>query len=222
MPDPVVTPAPSTVTPAAAPVVAPVVAPAVAAVAPVVAAAPADPNAPAPAVAPVTPATAPESYDFSKVELPQGVTLNADLVAAMSPVLKELGLSQDAANKLVKTHAEALAKAEVAGETQREADFKVWMKDNVAKNLATLDKLWGAEKDAKLAIAMGALAKHGTPALKAKLDDTGLGTDPDFVQFFHSAGLMSREDTPPNVVQPTSVGKSTADALYGNSTPANH
>lgn len=216
MPDPVVTPAPSTVTPAVAPVVAP---------APVAAAHAAEAVAPAtPAVvAPAAPVvvTAPDTYDFSKVELPQGVQLNADLVAAISPVFKELGLTQDAANKLVKTHADALAKAEVAGEAKRDADFKEFMKTTVTNNHAALQKEWGAETQAKLAIAQAGMAKIVSPAMKALLDDTGLGSHPEFVKAFHAVGLMTREDKPPTATVPASAGKSAAQVLYGATTP-NH
>lgn len=215
MPDPVVTPAPSTVTPVVAPV-APVVAPAavIDPAAPVVAQG--DPLKPVDAP---KPAVAPESYDFSKVELPKGVELNADLVAAVSPVFKKHNLTQEAAAELVKTHADALAKADAAGEVKRDADFKEFMKAKVTENQAALNKEWGAEAPAKLAIAQAGMAKVVSPAMKAILDDTGLGSHPEFVKAFYQVGLMSREDTPPNVVQPSNSGKSAAQALYGSTTP---
>lgn len=213
MPDPVVSPAPSTEPPAVAP----------AAAAPAVVAAPAtDPAvpaaAPAPAAAAAPAVVVPESYDFSKVELPQGVELNADLVAAISPAFKKFGLSQEAASELVKTHADALAKAEAAGEVKREADFKEFMKTKQTENLAAIRKEWGAETDAKLALAQAGMAKVISPALKTLLDDTGLGSNPDMVKAFYQVGLLTREDTPPAVVQPAAANKSAAQVLYGNST----
>ncbi len=155
--------------------------------------------------------------------MPQGIELNADLVAAVSPIFKELGLNQDAASKLVKVHAEALAKVEVASEAKREADFKEWMKTTVTNYQATLRKEWGAETDAKLAVAQAGMAKIVSPAMKALLDETGLGSHPEFVKAFYQAGLMSREDTPPAAVQPAAGGKSTAQKLYGGTnSQANH
>lgn len=219
MPDPVVATVPSTVTPAVDPV-----APVVAVAAPVdpakpIEAAPADPAKPA---EPAKPAVAPEKYDFATLELPKGVELNADLVAAVSPVFKELGLSQEAASKLVKTHAEAVAKAEAASEVKRDADFKEWMKTTVTNYQTSLKKEWGAETDAKLAIAQAGMAKTVSPAMKAVLDETGLGSHPEFVKHFFQVGTMTREDTPPAVVQPTASGKTAAQALYGGTNSQNH
>jgi hypothetical protein len=148
--------------------------------------------------------------------MPQGVELNADLLEAISPIFKKHGLTQEAASELVKTHADALAKAETAGEAKREADFKEFMKTTVTNYQATLRKEWGAETDAKLAIAQAGMAKVVSPAMKAVLDDTGLGSHPEFAKAFYQVGLMSREDTPPSVVTPPGSGKSAAQVLYGN------
>jgi hypothetical protein len=222
MPDPVVVPAPSTPAPVVAPA-ASVAAPAAAAPA-ATPATPATPAAAAPTPAPAAPAAAaatpasavPEKYDFATVELPQGIELNADLIAAVSPVFKELGLSQDAASKLVKTYADAAVKADAAAEASREANFKEWMKTTVTNYQTTLRKEWGAETDAKLAVAQAGMSKVMSPAAKALLDSTGLGSHPEFVKAFYQVGLMSREDTPPTVVASAAAGKSAAQVLYGN------
>jgi hypothetical protein len=226
MADQVAAPAPSVSAPTvapAAPAPAPAVAPAAAAPAPAApsAAAPTPaPAAPAPAAPAPTPAAAapviPEKYDFAALELPKGIELNPDLVAAVSPVFQKYGLTQEAASELVKTHAEALAKADAASEVKREADFKEWMKTTVTNYQATLRKEWGAETDAKLAVAQAGMSKVISPAAKALLDETGLGSHPEFVKAFYQVGLMSREDTPPSVVVPAAGGKSAAQVLYGN------
>jgi hypothetical protein len=230
MPDPVVTPAPSTVTPAVtAP--APVVAPAAAAIDPAkpleatpAVTPPADPAKPAePAKPAIAAPVIPEKYDFTALELPKGIELNSDLVEAISPVFKKHGLTQEAANELVKAHADALAKVEATSEATREANFKEWMKTTVTNYQATLKKEWGADTDAKLAVAQAGMAKVMSPAAKALLDETGLGSHPEFVKAFYQVGLMSREDTPPAVVTPPASGKTAAQVLYGNTNPSqNH
>lgn len=222
MPEPVVVPVPSQTAPVVEPA-APVVAPAIPAVAdpaspPIEAAKPGEPAKPADA-----PKAVPEKYDFTTVKMPKGIELNADLVEAISPVFRKLCLSQEAANELVQTHAEAVAKAEVAGEAKREADFKEFMKTTVANNQAALTKEWGAETAAKLAIAQAGMAKVVSPKMKARLDDTGLGSDPEFVKAFYQVGMMTREDVPPNTGTPAIAGKSHAQVLYGNTnTSQNH
>jgi hypothetical protein len=66
------------------------------------------------------------------------------------------------------------------------------------------------------------MAKIVSPAMKAVLDDTGLGSHPEFVKAFYQVGMMTREDTPPATTVPASAGKSAAQVLYGGSTPSNH
>ncbi len=155
--------------------------------------------------------------------MPKGIELNADLVAAVSPIFQKLNLTQEQASELVKTQVEALAKVEAAAEVKREADFKEWMKTTVTNYQATLRKEWGADTDAKLAIAQAGMAKIVSPAMKALLDETGLGSHPEFVKAFYQVGQMSREDTPPSAGAPPAAGKNAAQVLYGgtNNSP-NH
>ena len=213
-PDPAAAPVPSPATPTDTAATAsvstdPKAAP-VAAATPDPAAAP-DPKAAKPeAAAPV----APEKYDFSKVELPKGVTLDQPLIDAVAPVLKELGISQENASKLVKAQADYVAAAEV----KREADFKAWMATTVKGYQDTLKKEWGASHDANLTIAQRGMARLSGPEMKQILDDTGLGSHPLFVKMFYEVGKMVSEDKPPNGATPPGARKSTAEVMYGGNT----
>jgi hypothetical protein len=174
---------------------------------------PADPTPPAANPNPTPPAAPviPEKYDFKAVKLPEGVKLDEPLLKDMEPVFKELGLSQENASKLVEMHAKTMA----ALETQKEADFKTWMADQVKQHQATLRKEWGQEFDANLAVAQRGMARVASPAMKALLDETGLGNHPEFVKAFLAVGKMVSEDTPP-ATHTAAVRKSLEDRLYPN------
>jgi len=174
---------------------------------PALAAKPADPPEPAKP-------TAPEKYDFKALKLPDGVTLNEPILAAMEPLFKKLGLTQDAASELIIEHAKVLAKVEAEAETKRESDFKDWMKTTVEGYHTTLRKDWGASYDTNLATAQKGMAKVFDADVSKLLDETGLGTHPGFVKAFLTVGKMVSEDTPPNGQQPTNR-KSDAEVFYG-------
>jgi len=229
MPDPVADPTPSTPaasgTPAPTPAVTPPATPPVAAAPPAPAAAPpADPNAKPPEAKPPEakppePAkpVVPEKYDYSALKLPEGITLDTPLLAAVEPIFKELGLTQEGASKLVEAHAKALASAEV----QREADFKTWMASQVAQNQAALKKEWGLAYEANLVISQKGMARYCSPAMKALLDETGLGNHPEFVKAFLQIGKSVTEDTPPPGGVPPSTKRDAASVLYGGSASTN-
>lgn len=162
-------------------------------------------------VAPPAPVI-PEKYDFAKVAMPEGMTLDAPLLAAVEPVFKELGLTQEAASKLVEAHAKALG----AIETKKEADFKTWMAGQMTQHQAALKTEFGLAYDANIATAQRGMARYCSPAMKAILDETGLGQHPEFVKAFLQIGTSVTEDTPPPGGKPASTGKSAAQVLYGN------
>lgn len=219
MPDPVADPTPSTPAPSGTP--APVVTPPVAAAPPAPpepakppeVAKPPEAEKPAEAPKPVVP----EKYDYTALKLPEGMTLDTPLLAAVEPIFKELGIDQAGASKLVEAHAKALAAAEVT----READFKTWMANQVTQHKAALKSEWGLQYDVNTTLAQRGMARVCSPAMKALLDETGLGNHPEFVKAFLQVGKMVSEDTPPNGGVPTSTTRSAAEVLYGSTTP-NH
>lgn len=194
MADPVADQTPS---PAAAPVADPTATPV---------AAPANPEPAAPAADPVAAKpVAPDKYDFTALKLPDGVTLNPALVEAVAPVLKELGLSQEQANKLVEAHAKTTAELFKADEAKREADFTAFMAQKAKESLAAIKTEWGAQYDSNLALAQKGMARVFSPAAKALLDETGLGNNPEFLKAFLAVGKMVSEDTPPVAAIPVNT-----------------
>lgn len=173
----------------------------------------ADPAAkpPAEAAKPVVP----EKYDFSAAKMPEGIQLNTELVDAVAPIFKEIGLTQEQGTKLVEAHAVAVAKVTAAAEKQAETDFQQYMQDQAKANVATVQKEWGHEYEANLQIAQRGIARFCDAEAKRLLDETGLGNHPSFLKAFLAAGKMIQEDTPPPNGQP-SGRKSSAEVLYPN------
>ena len=157
------------------------------------AAPPADGVVPDPATAEATPPSeqkpdgAPEKYEFT---FPEGVAVDTDTLQKFEPVLKELGLPNDKAQKLADVllsvrQAEAQAQQERWGE-----QLKTWESEVRA------DKEIGGQKfDENLKAAQSALARFGSPELKQLLDSTGLGSHPELIRLCTKIGKAMAEDT---------------------------
>lgn len=121
--------------------------------------------------------TAPEKYEF---KAPDGAQLNPDVIGKFEGVARELGLSQEAAQKVVDAMAPQLAAAHAA---QFESIKTGWA------DSARTDKEFGGDKlNENLAVAKKALDAFGTPELRTLLNDTGLGNHPEIIRAFFKAG----------------------------------
>lgn len=127
----------------------------------------------------------PEAYAFPN--LPDGYSISDEQLAAFSPVLKELGLSQEQADKLVAFDAQRSLAANEASQ-QQAVDFRnkqVGEWETALRNDATFG---GANFDANVAVAQQFLTDFGSPELSAFLAESGLGSHPEVVRMFHKAG----------------------------------
>lgn len=152
-------------------------------------------------------AGAPDEYvDF---DMPEGVTLDADLLGKASPIFKELGLNQEQAQKLVNLQAEQIQANSAASVESFEAQKEDWL--NQTKNDSEIggDKFETTVKNAQLAID-----KLGSPGLKEILDGYGVGNNPDMVRFVARVGELLREDSPNSVAPVSPAPPSTVDILY--------
>lgn len=151
---------------------------------------PADPSqAPQqpPAEAPAEPPTpvVPEAYAFSN--LPEGYSISEEQLAAFSPVLKELGLTQEQADKLVAFDAQRSLAAQEASQ-QQAVEFRNKQVGEWETALRGDAEFGGANFDANVAVAKQFLTDFGTPELSAFLAESGLGSHPEVVRLFHKAG----------------------------------
>ena len=148
----------------------------------------AEPAAPAePAKADPEPAEGvPEEY--APPVLPEGVTLDADMVKSFAPVAKEIGLSQEAYQKVVDYHI-AVQKAE--GEKVF-ADFQkqrqTWRQEVTSQD--------GHEQ--QIALAKKALASDLVPDSLRELvtgEQAWLGDHPGMIGFLAKVGNLIKEDS---------------------------
>lgn len=147
------------------------------------AAEPAEPDAP----------LVPEAYDLTA---PEGMTIDPALLEEATPIFKEIGLSNEAANKVLplaqslmtKTHEAAVQSMIDAGAQQR----KAWLDEAKAD-----PEIGGGKWDATLHSAAKALDALGYPEgspFRAALTETGFGNHPEMIRAMAKVGAMVGED----------------------------
>lgn len=127
-------------------------------------------------------------YDF---DLPEGMAMDEKLAEAMSPVLKDLGLTRGQAQALAGALA-AHRQAEAAHGAHEWADIQTGWIASAKKDA----EIGGARWDASVATAQGALARFGTPGLRTFLTESGGGNHPEVIRFMARVGSAIAEDRP--------------------------
>jgi hypothetical protein len=144
----------------------------------------------------------PEKYEF---KAPEGVEqLDPQALAVFEPIAKELGLSQEQAQKLVDIYPQI---------QQQQAE--VWSKQvtDWGEQVKADKEIGGDKLTASVGQAQKALDQFGTPALREYLHTSGLGNHPELVRAFAKVGKMMSED---KIIMPNQGGqRSAADILYG-------
>lgn len=172
------------------------------------------PDAEAPKADEAAAVIVPEKYELSH----EGLELDAVSIEAASPVFKELGLSNEAANKLMPVAAQF--RDRVTEQTLQ------GLNDNLATQKAewlTATKadpdIGGGNLDATLQLAAKGLDHFGFTEgsdFRKLLTDTGLGNHPDMVRIMRGVGEMISEDGFPRSGAGTST-LSAKDILYPTS-----
>lgn len=146
--------------------------------------------------------TVPEKYEF---KAPEGVEqLDPQALAVFEPIAKELGLSQEQAQKLVDIYPQI---------QQQQAEL--WSKQvtDWGEQVKADKEIGGDKLTASVGQAQKALDQFGTPALRDYLHTSGLGNHPELVRAFAKVGKMMSED---KIIMPNQGGqRSAADILYG-------
>lgn len=150
----------------------------------------------------------PEKYEFT---MPEGVTLDATLAEKVDPVLRELNLTNEQANKL----ASAFAEHRVS-EAQRQSDAYTQQVEDWGKQAREDKEFGGAAFEQNVPLAQKAIAQFGSPELKTLLAD-GLGNHPELIRFCVRVGKAIGEDGGVNSGSSTTP-KSAADVLYDHPT----
>jgi hypothetical protein len=172
---------------------------------------------------PATPPVVPEAY--KPFTVPEGFSLNKDAVDAAVPVFKELGLTQDQAQKLVDLQSKREAELAKSGQ----GDYAAMRKDWRDKVLANPELSAGGKIKPEVTQTIGrAIDGINNPKLAAEfrqvMDTTGVGDNPAFVEAFFAMAKQLTEGRPVQGVGPSPGGqtapdakpKSIANAMYPN------
>lgn len=129
---------------------------------------------------------APETYEF---KAPDGMELDAALVEAVTPVLKDLNLTNEQAQKLVDfyaDHEKARAESQVeAWKTQ----LATW-RDEVKAD----PEIGGKNYEASVRAAQTVIARFGDDQLKKDLATYRIGNMPSLIRLLAKAGRGMAED----------------------------
>lgn len=166
---------------------------------------------------------APEAYaDFT---VPEGMTLNKDALEAAVPVFKELGLTQDQAQKLVDIQTKREATLAKASQGDYAAMRESWRKEVLADTSLSAG---GKVKPEVLQTIGRAIDGINDPKLAADfrqvMDTTGVGDNPAFIRTLFRMAQQMTEGRPtqgngPSVhgqTAPNAKPASIANAMYPN------
>jgi hypothetical protein len=154
----------------------------------------------------------PEKYEF---QVPEGMALDTVLVDKISPVFKDIGLSQDQAQKLVDAYA-PYVKTQVEAQQQESLNF---LETQKAEWKAETLKYLGGDSKEKLAQSAKFInkftdSKEEAQQVREMLEVSGLGNYAPMVKMFIKAGKLVIED---NFVEPNkqnSGGEASIDEMY--------
>ncbi len=127
-------------------------------------------------------------YEFA---LPEGMALDAGLAEAMSPVLKDIGLTRGQAQALAGALA-AHRQAEAGSGAKEWADIQTGWVDSARRDA----EIGGSRWDASVATAQAALSRFGTPGLRSFLMESGGGNHPEVIRFMARVGNAIADDRP--------------------------
>ncbi|WP_140179420.1 peptidase [Providencia stuartii] len=148
---------------------------------------------------------APEKYEFTAGE---GQELDKEAVAAFEPIARELGLSNEQAQKIVDVYGSTIipqiAKQQEAAWQKQVTEWAETVKAD--KELGSVESIGNAQK---------AMDQFGTPELKQYLNDSGLGNHPELFRIFSRIGKTMSEDG--FVSGSSENARSAADVLFGDS-----
>lgn len=149
---------------------------------------------------------APEKYEFTAGKDQE---LDTEAVAAFEPIAREIGLSNEQAQKIVDVYGSTIMPQIVKQQTDEwQKQVTGWAETVNAdkEGLGSTESIGNAQK---------ALDQFGSPELKSYLVETGLGNHPELVRVFSKIGKSMSED---GFVSGSSENtRSSADVLFGDS-----
>lgn len=140
-------------------------------------------------------AKVPEKYELA---MPEGMQLDEAALAEATPVFKELGLTNEQANKLAGLYAKQVEKLAASSRDAMAQQHEGWKQSTLNDKEYGGDALVG--KDGKpgpnliqITAAIDRVAGKEATAFKEMLDQTGAGNHPEMARFLYRVGKMVGE-----------------------------
>lgn len=159
---------------------------------------------------------APESYDYTEVQIPEGMELDKEMMTKFDPIAKKFNLNQKSTNELLGLAVELVQKqtGSLIGNIKeaRQAEIAQY------EQLLEADKEIGENKEVRNAyldiadIGYNAIANSN---VKSVLAQKGLDYHPDIVKMFHKIGQYCKDDVLPSGGLPIGKNEDPATVLYG-------
>ena len=144
---------------------------------------------------------APEKYEIT---MPEGMELDEDTLGLFEPIFKELGITNEGAQKLVDAYIPLIQSTVDKQRQEAQEEYKGivdgWKEDTM--------KELGSTAKADLAACGKAIEKFGSPELREMMQETGVGNHKELVKFMVKIGKSISEDSvvDPNSQPPASGG----------------
>jgi hypothetical protein len=148
----------------------------------------------------------PESYEF---EVPEGMELDQELVDAVTPIFKDLKLSQEKASALTKAYAERLQAQQQQQVEAFEKQLETW-----ATELKNDKDVGGDAFEGNVKIARKTIDAFGSPELHEFLTTTGAGNHPALFKFALEIGKRLQADHPGSGNRADQPAKADYEKLY--------
>jgi len=149
------------------------------------------------------PAPAEEYTDFT---LPDGMEVDGEFLGLGSNVFKEIGLTQDQAQKVVDLYSGQLAQQA----TDWQEQVKTWQNESRADS-----EYGGKSFNANIGVAGKAIGQFASDGFKKLMEETGIGNHPEMIRFAYNVGKQLTEDNPGQSGNAPGEELSTAELLYG-------
>lgn len=163
-------------------------------------------------------AGAPDKYEFKPAE---GTELDTKLIEAVTPLFKELGVSQEGAQKLFDFH-NAAVKAAIEAPANALNDMRSEWRGEVVKDATIgngIDNL-KPEVAANIAKAFAAMDSKVATSMKEAFDLTGAGDNPAVIRGLNAIGKLLSEGTLVRGAGPSPAGQTKSGNEAARPTPA--
>ena len=149
-----------------------------------------------------------KEIEYTDWKLPEGYTLHETINTEFKGIAKELGLTQEQAQKLVDIQARVASEEAKRQDSIYDQEALEWKKES--------EKAFGSSLKSEIAYAVKAFKTFDpTGSVLKFIDETRVGNRKDFIEFFSKIGKALSEDTL-NEGKQRVVKKTDAEIFYPN------